>query len=141
MSPKQELSKETRAQIVALKNEGLTHRQVSKKLNVSIAVITSTLQRLEETSSLENRPRSGRPRISTPRDDRKLLNLVRKNRMMSSTELAALWILASGAKADPRTVRNRLIEANYQYKTAVRKPRLTKKHKQDRLDLQRRDEH
>lgn len=140
MAPKKELSKDTRVQIVTLKNEGYTHRQISGKLGVSVGVVSNTIKRLKETTSYENRPRSGRPRISTPRDDRKLLNLVRKDRKLSSTELAGLWILASGIKASPRTVRSRLFEANYQYKSAVRKPRLTKKHKKARLDFCKRFE-
>ena len=111
MAPKKELSKEIRAKIVALKSEGYSHRQIRDELNVSVGVVTSTLKRLKETTSYENRPRSGRPRVSTPRDDRNLLNLARKNSQMSSNELAAQWTLASGLKAAARTVRSRLSEA------------------------------
>ena len=76
--------------------------------------------------------KSGRPRISTLKDDRNLIRLVKKNRTAPSHILANQWKLSNGKTASPSLVRNRLLTYKLAWKVAVKKPRLSEKHIKDR---------
>ena len=48
--------------------------------------------RYREDGSVKDRPRSGRPRKSSQRQDRSLLRMARRNRMLSSARLRRHWM-------------------------------------------------
>ena len=66
------------------------------------------LNRFQQTGNVADRPRSGRPRKITPREDRFLTTSSRRNRFLSSRKLGLLLRNATGTRVCYRTVRNRL---------------------------------
>lgn len=87
------------------------------------------------TQSVEDRPRSGRPKIYTDRDERNLVNMVKRDRRAPSHVVAADWDLANGRHASASTVRRRLLAHNLKWRAAAKKPRLTVAHKAARRDF------
>ena len=104
-------------------------KQIAEHISRSVSTVSDVIRRFKATEQFENSPRSGRPKISTAREDRKLIRLSRKNRTASSPLLSTHWALTSGKPASSRTLRRRLQEAGYEWKRAAKKPRLTKAHK------------
>ncbi|CAF0854035.1 unnamed protein product [Brachionus calyciflorus] len=86
------------------------------------------IDRYNETNSYKDRPRSGRPRISTQKDDKNLIRLVKKNRTEPSHVLANQWKLSNGKTASSSLVRRRLLAKKLEWKFAVKKPRLSANH-------------
>ena len=125
----QRLTLGMRQAVVELIKAGKTYKEIAEQLGISKGTISKTMQRYEELGTYENRYASGRPRMTTASDERNLIRTVRKNRTLSSSALSTTWYLTNGQKASPRTVRRRLQAANYQWKAAIQKPRLTKLHK------------
>lgn len=71
---------EDRIKAVALSQQGKSFAFIGRELKRAKSCIKKIVDRYNETKSYEDRPRSGRPRISTPKDDRNLVRLVKKNR-------------------------------------------------------------
>ena len=101
------------------------NRAISTFIGASISTINNIIKRYKETGSIEDRYRPGRPRISSPRDDRELVRIVSKNRRLSSQNLSHLWKLSNEKTAPSSTVRKRLQEQGYDWKAAAKKPKLS----------------
>lgn len=129
-----EYSPTKRAQTVALWNEGKKKREIARTLEMDEKTVRYTLKRYDGTStSLRNRPKSGRPRKSTYRQDRRLLSLSNQNRFLSSTDLKSVWETSGGPSVHSSTVRRRLIAKGYYGRTARKKPFISKPNQKKRL--------
>jgi len=123
-----------RAQVVALKEiSGLSLNEIAKKLNKSRHAVQNAYKKHLESNTLVDKPRSGRPRESTKRQDRMLKRLVLKNRRSSSKNLATQWYNAAGPSKSPKTVRRRLNEQGLRGRIAIKKPFISKINQQKRL--------
>uniref|UniRef100_A0A8H7K3L4 Transposase Tc1-like domain-containing protein n=1 Tax=Bionectria ochroleuca TaxID=29856 RepID=A0A8H7K3L4_BIOOC len=72
-----ELSSELRAAICAAFSEGQSKSAIARKFNVSRIAVFHTIERFNQTESLESLPRSGRPKSLTSRDTRVIIRSVR----------------------------------------------------------------
>ena len=111
-----------RWKVIGFHEQGFSLREIAGFVNLSKSVVQRIIKRFEETSSVTDRHRSGRPHITTPRDEHNLVNLCKKNRQNPSHVLAAKWSLASGQTASPSTVRRKLVANKLEWKLAVKKP-------------------
>ena len=83
-----------------------------------------------EDGSVKDRPRSGRPRKSSQRQDRSLLRMARWNRMLSFARLRACWMRLLRYPISSATVQHRLRRGGYRACRPVRKPVLSEQHRQ-----------
>jgi len=79
------ISKEDIIKAVFLHQKGKSYSEIGNELNRSKSCIKTIIDRYNETKSYDDRPRSGRPRISTEKDERQLVRLVKKNRTLTIT--------------------------------------------------------
>ena len=121
MGTGKEISLPDKGAIVALNKEGLSLRTISKRVGVSRSAVGKFLRKFKETKSFDNRPRSGRPRASTPAQDKKLERLCLKDRRKSVPEHNKAWKKEKRVSVTPRTVNNRLLAANLPARTPRRK--------------------
>ena len=77
--PKGELSAAERGMIVGAKLHGATHAEAAALVGCTKSTVTFTLQRMVTQPQLNSRPRSGRPKVLSERDIRRLLWIVRRN--------------------------------------------------------------
>ena len=92
------------------------------------------MARLKETGSTDNRKRSGRPKISSSREDRHLVHLSLQDRRLTSPQLKRQWEDTCGIVCSSRTVRKRLDNVGLHGRVAKKKPLLTERHKRIRLN-------
>ena len=59
-----------RWQAVCMHNGGISHRRVTDNFRVNHSIIVRLMQRFRQTGNVIDRPRAGRPRKTTPREDR-----------------------------------------------------------------------
>ena len=100
--------------------------------------ISKILRRNRETGRPHQRKREGSMKISTPREDRQLLGMVRTNRFISAPRLRMQMIRRFGRRMSVRTIRRRLLAAGYWSRRPARCPRLTLEHRRRRRELGRR---
>ena len=110
MAKTKQLSETTRLEIIRLHSTGLTQRQIAQLVGCGNGTVSYTLSRYNEHKTVKDLQRSGRKKISTERDHRSLLNLVKKNPKSSSQQLSFQWLLSNGKTASPRTIRRVLQE-------------------------------
>ena len=80
MPKKRELSNDIKEMIVKLNLEGLSKNKIGELLGIHRSTVGRVLKRFQEKGSVENIRRSGRPRVTDARGDRKLYRILKKNR-------------------------------------------------------------
>ena len=112
---------------------GVPENQVAALFGVSPGTISKLKAKFCQTGDVKDRPRSGRPRKTTPQEDRFITRTVLRNRRLSSRDLQARFAGRYGIQISDQTVRNRLHAANLRAYKATRKPAITALHRQAHL--------
>lgn len=132
MPPRHRLSTLDRGRALGWLQDGTSGREVARRLGVSHSVIQRLQERFQATGSAEERPRSGRPRATTQRDDRYLQLSALRDRTISSRTLRSNLRTATHVIISQDTVRRRLREIGLHSRVpAVRLP-LTPRHRRAR---------
>ena len=130
-----QLSKEKQQSIITLRQEGQSSRKISRTLNVSSAV-AKTIKRYDETGSHEDRPRTGRPRVTSAAEDKFIRVTSLRNRQLTAPQIRAhinALQSSSSRHISTSTVRRRLRESGLHGGIAAKKPLLRKNNKKKRL--------
>jgi transposase len=86
---KKSVSTPAKWQIIGLLRSGdKKQREIAELLGVSPKCVSATKQRYEETGSVGDRERSGRPRKLSYRDENYIFREIRKNPTISNQKLA-----------------------------------------------------
>lgn len=123
--------------VVALRNSGLKQVAIARQLGITQGEVSKILKRNAQRGTPTPIPRPGRPRKTTRRDDRQLMRLVRNGRTKSANVLRAEWQQLTNVPVSRRLVNQRLVRAGYRARRPVRKPMLTRHHRQRRLQWAR----
>ena len=114
----------------AIELRGLGHSQkpTAYMLGVTQGAVSKVLCRHRKTGDTTPRPRSGRPRVTTPTEDRSLVRMQLRSRFQSAPSLQAEW--ETGARRPPsvQTVRRRLASVGIRGYRPARVPALTPNH-------------
>lgn len=121
------------ANIVFLRDRGMSARMVANDVNVSKSSVCRLYKRYQETGSFERRPGTGLSRKTTARDDRFILMTSLRDRTLSSIQISNEIQRVRDVAVSHRTVRRRLAEKNVTPKRAATGPKLTTQHRQARL--------
>ena len=90
------------------RERAISIRDVARHFQRQKSTIRRLLNIFQQTGNVADRPRSGRPRKTTPWEDRFLTTSFRLKRFLSSPKLDRLLRNATGTRVCDRTVRNRL---------------------------------
>ena len=127
------LSQLDRGRAIALILQGRSQLDVAQQFGVHESTISPLVQRRRATGRLTDRPRSGRPRVTTQRQDRRTRLVHLRNRLRTATETAREVIGTHGRRVCPRTVRNRLREFDLRPRRPYVGPNLTPRRRQRRM--------
>ena len=120
-----------RYQIIGLKENGrITNAAISAQLGIPISTVKDVWRWYREDGPVKDRPRSGRPRKSSQRQDRSLLRMARRYRMLSSARKRRRWMRLLRHPISSATVRHRLRQGGFRACGPVRKPALSDQHRQ-----------
>lgn len=106
------LSKVDRGRAIAMLLAGNTQLHVARQFRVHKSTISRLVSRLNATGRVDDQPRSGRPRVTSRRQDRVLRLAHLRNRRLTAAETARNTIGNHNRRIHPQTVINRLREAN-----------------------------
>ena len=107
-----------RGRAVGWHQEGIA-REIARRLGVNDSVIRRLLERFQATGSTDERPRSGRPRCTTRRQDL----LVQVTALRQRTTNASSLRTELRRATNRQTIRNRLHEFNIRSRAvAIRVP-------------------
>lgn len=108
-----ELSNDAKQMAVDLLLQGYKAAKVAQMLSVNRSTIGRIWKKFKTNESVENKKRSGRPRLVDERGDRKLFRLLRRNRRQSLHDLTDDFNKVTPTKVSKRTVQRRLHSAGY----------------------------
>ncbi|GFX95854.1 transposable element Tcb2 transposase [Trichonephila clavipes] len=111
MSQRRRLPNSLRWRAVGWMEMGLSQADVARRLNVSCSVVQRLWNQYQSEDSVSRRPVPGRPRATTPAEDRFLALSARRRRTTTVPQLVADHFQASGRRISATTVRNRLHNA------------------------------
>lgn len=118
---------------IGMMTAGMSARDVARHVGVHESTISRLRVRYQLTGNVKDRPRSGRPRKTTPREERYIVTTSRRNRFMSSRKLAGHLRNATGTRVCDRTIRNRLRAARLHWRRPYVGIPLTLRHRQARV--------
>ena len=121
------------AQIVGMVQGGQTQSAVANHFNVHRSVISRAMTRYRQTGLMTERPRTGRPTVTTPREDRYLATLARRNRFSTARSLQNDLQRVAGNRVSTQTVRNRLHAEGLRSRRPAQRIPLPPHHRQQRL--------
>ena len=135
MGKKKSLSEVQMAQIVALHGQNLSERLLSAQMGCSETAVHQAIAKYQEDGSYTDRKRSGRPRVSTAREDNLMRRIVMRSPTSSMKKIKA-ELLRRGRKVSHMTVSRRLSrEFNLKSYKPAKKLRLTPAMKAKRLQF------
>ena len=112
MGRRPSLSIENRNVAIGMLRAGAYVDVIARHFNVCKRTIFRLQARHRQTGSVQDRPRSGRPKKTAAREDRYLVTSSRRHRFMSCPELASRIRAATRTSVSHDTVRNRLRAAS-----------------------------
>ncbi|GFR69272.1 transposable element Tcb1 transposase [Elysia marginata] len=101
-------------------------------MNVNGTTIFRLRQRLHESDRVSDRPRSGRPRCTRQRQDRKLIRNHIKNRFLSASASSRQTRRIKNQRISANTVRRRLSTSSLRARHPYIGPILTQRHRHQR---------
>ena len=121
-----------RWQAVGMNNGGFSHRRVADQFRVNHSIIVRLMQCFRQTGNVTDRPRAGRLRKTTPREDR-LISKRARQRPFSRAD-ALRGNLAFGGHISIRTAIRRLHHQGMRARRPIKRPQLTLRHRHARFD-------
>ena len=76
---------------IGMSDTGMSSRHIAVQFNVNHTVIGRWIQCYHQTGTVNDRPRSGRPRLTSPREDRLLTRRAKRSPFTSATKLREHW--------------------------------------------------
>jgi transposase len=128
-----EWSQETRMRIVAWREIGLSQYEIAKKLGITRATVQSILRKYNQTGTVENLSRSGRPQKLNARDLRFLDRIVTKGAESRRTPVENIRATLN-KDVSTKTIRRAMKKIGISYHPAAIKPFVSKVNAKKRLD-------
>ena len=130
------LDKVSREQVIGMLESGLSQGEVDRRFGVHRTTINRLVSRLRTTRTTDDRPRSGRPRVTSPIQDRFIRLRHLRNRFRTAEAVAAG--LPFRRHISSRTVLRRLAAVGIHPRRPYLGPYLTPRHLRQRLQWARR---
>ena len=111
-------------------------REVARRFQTSHQTINRMRQRYRQIGLFKNRPRSGRPKVTTRPEDLYVTNIVARNRFVTRPETRHRLYAARGPGVRPvsvQTLRNRIHASGFKSRVPAKKPELSQRHKNARM--------
>ena len=141
MGKKKSLSEVQRAQIVALHGQNLSERQISAQMGYSKTAVHQAVAKYQQDGSYTDKKRTGKPRVTTAREDNVMRRIVMRSPTSSMKKIRAK-LLRRDCRISHMIVFRRLSkEFNLKSCKPAKKSRLTAAMKAKRLQFANNHQH
>lgn len=128
------LSLDLKTKILQKFNAGQKQSVIAKELNLNKSVISKTLKKYSIRQTLESPLKTGRPRKTDRMDDRRIKNLSQKDPFKSASQIKSELPYLN---VSVRTIRRRLQAIGLYGRRPAKKPFISCKNRQERLEFAR----
>ena len=131
MNKKTKLSeKEIREKIIEDHNKGRSVDEIANRYGYHPSSITKIIRNFKGKKNFNRKKGAGRPQILSQSDKQAIVNCIRSKPWLSSAKIKERLNIS----AQPRTIRKYLEDLHYRFRKPCKKPKLSKKDKDLRLD-------
>ena len=127
------LSSEQKHVVIELYKKGVKQNEIARLFSVNRSTVCRIVSRFRSTGNIENCPRSGRPNLLSPRDQRSLLRGVKCNRSTPLSEITAKFNQHRNKAVSKRTIQRVLFKAGYHRRVVRKAIRVCKNNKWNRV--------
>ena len=111
---------------------GMSFKAIGSQIGYHYSVVSGLVRKHTQTNNVKDLPRSGRPRITSDRDDKALQRLVRRMPFATSPILKQHWL--PNRPLSTRTVRNHLKSAGLKSRRFIKRPLSADRNRRSRLE-------
>ena len=101
------LSEFDRGRIIRMREAGMSTRAVAERVGRNQSTVVRVWHHWTQDGTATRRPVTGRPRVTTEREDRRIVRMATSSRTMTATQIRSV-ITTSVSR---RTVNNRLLQS------------------------------
>ena len=124
------ISEAQRWQIIDMHTTGMSFKAIGRQMDYHSTVVSRQVRKHTQTNNEKDLPRSGKPRVTSDRDDRALQRLLRRMPFATSPVIKQHWL---PNRLSTRTVRNRLKSGGLKSRRVIKRPLLADRHRRTRL--------
>ena len=99
------LTLDQRNMTIGISTAGMKNKEIVRHFQVSKSSISRLRTKFRQTGSVNDLPRTGRPRKTTRREDNYIVTSSRRDRFLSGAKIAGLVRNATGTRISAKTVR------------------------------------
>ena len=126
---RQRMTPQERLRAIGMIQAGFSHRQVAVTLNRDHRIIDRLWDRYIQTGTTTDRLRSGRPRVTSVRDDQYIVTCALRQRILNSRRLREQFRAGTNSNVSDQTKRNHLHSRNLRARRPVVRQPLTRQHR------------
>ena len=115
-----ELTVETREYVVSLIDQGVRVGEVAKLLDLNRSTVGKIYEQYCISNSVENQPRSGRPKVFIEWCETALSRIVKRNRTATVSEICAEFEASTSTAVIGKIIKRKLHELGFQKRVAVK---------------------
>lgn len=134
MAPRTQISCEKRAQVIILHKQGYSNRQIATIVQISEKGVRTAIKRFSTTGVNTDRQRSGRPKVTSEREDKFIAITSKRLRTLTAPDIRAELNTSRDNVVSVTTVQRRLRQVGLSGCVAIRKPFLRTVNKVKRLN-------
>jgi transposase len=131
----QRLTPQQKSFIVSQLGTSKSDREIGREAGCVHTTVSNLRKKWEETGSIEDRPRSGRPHALAPQDQKQLERLIKKKRSANAAELTDDMQRKLRRRINERTIRRERRALGFHPAHAHKRPLLTEEHERKRLEF------
>jgi transposase len=105
-----------------MQTTGMSFKAIGRQMGYHYTVVCRLVRKHTKNNNVKDLPRSGRPRVTSDRDDRALQRLVRWMPFVTSSVLKQHWL--PNRRMSTRTVKNRLKSTGLKSRRVIKRPLL-----------------
>lgn len=128
-------------QVIGMWRAGRTQTRIANHLGIPQGTVSKLIRRYRAKRHVRPGVSTGRPKKTTPQDDRVLYRMCRQNRFKSASTLRNEWEHHINTRVSSSTVNRRLLSRGLRARRPAKKPLLTGVRKQNRLEWARQHQH
>mgnify|MGYP003471160912 CR=1 FL=1 len=115
---------------------GQSFTVIAARFGITKSEVSRLVAKYRETGNVKDVPRSGRPKVTTERQDRLIIQHSRRNRFKTARQIRD-DLQGEIGRVSTQTINNRLLAAHLPARRPRQKPELTQQHCQARLQYAR----
>lgn len=138
MTKYNQLTVSQKNRIIALSEVAkMSSRKIAAEIGCHFTKVCVFLKNFKNYGTIERKKGTGPKRMTTKREDRHFVRQLNESRFKTAVEIRGQFVAETGRQIGVHTVRNRLREQGFMARHPAKKPLLTKKMQQKRLEWAR----